>query len=114
MDEFWADSTVIEAGGFVFVGYCMKNEGQDIQSQIAGALEVLEQRLAMAGLTLDAVVKMDCLFRNIADLEYLPPVLKEKFRGNYPVRKAFETRFLRDGILFQLDAVALQKETTAG
>ena len=23
VDEFWADSTIIEAGDFVFVGYCM-------------------------------------------------------------------------------------------
>ena len=69
VDEFWADSTVVEAGGFVFVGYCMRNEGQDIRAQIAGAFDVLEERLAMAGLTLGDVVKMDCLFR---DFSYVP------------------------------------------
>ena len=35
VDEFWADSTVVEAGGFVFVGYCMRNEGQDIRAREA-------------------------------------------------------------------------------
>lgn len=25
VDEFWADSTVIEAGDYVFVAYCMGN-----------------------------------------------------------------------------------------
>ena len=71
IDEVWADSTVIEAGHFVFIGYCMKNEGQDIKAQIMGAFEVLEQRLEMVGLTLESVVKMDCLFKNIDDLNYL-------------------------------------------
>uniref|UniRef100_UPI00332182F3 hypothetical protein n=1 Tax=Oscillibacter ruminantium TaxID=1263547 RepID=UPI00332182F3 len=71
IDEVWADSTVIEAGDFVFIGYCMKNEGQDIKAQIMGAIEVLEQRLEMVGLTLESVVKMDCLFKNIDDLNYL-------------------------------------------
>ena len=25
VDEFWADSTIIEAGSYVFVGLCCKN-----------------------------------------------------------------------------------------
>ena len=106
VDEYWADSTIIEAGEFVFVGYCMKNEGQDIKAQIAGAFEILEQRLALAGLSLESVVKMDCLFKNIRDLEYLSDIVKEKFKGKYPARKAYETRFIREGIAFQIDAVA--------
>ena len=32
-DEFWADSTVIEAGDYVFVGYCMSGEGKPIDSK---------------------------------------------------------------------------------
>ena len=106
VDEFWANSTVVEAGGFVFVGYCMRNEGQDIRAQIAGAFDVLEERLAMAGLTLGDVVKMDCLFRDIQDIHCLADIIREKFPGRYPARKAFETRFLREGILFQVDAIA--------
>ena len=39
VDEFWADSTVIEAGDYVFIGYCMGNEGQAIEAQIDGAGE---------------------------------------------------------------------------
>lgn len=109
IDEYWADSTVIEVGDFVFVGYCMKNEGEDIKAQIAGAFEVLEERLAMVGLTLEAVVKMDCLFKDINELEYLPEIIKDKFQGKYPTRKAFETKFIRDGISFQIDAVAYRR-----
>ena len=99
IDEVWADSTVIEAGHFVFIGYCMKNEGQDIKAQIMGAFEVLEQRLEMVGLTLESVVKMDCL----------PEIIQNKFHGKYPTRKAFETKFIRDGIDFQVDAIAYRQ-----
>ena len=105
-DEFWADSTVIEAGGFVFVGYCMDNEGQPIKEQMNGAIDVLESRLKMVGLTLDSVVKMDCLFKNISDLNYLPSVLRERFNGKFPTRKAYTSDFIREGIEFQIDAIA--------
>ncbi len=105
-DEFWADSTVIKAGDFVFVGYCMGNEGGTIQEQINGAIDTLEKRLKLAGLTLESVVKMDCMFRNIGDLDYLADILRERFQGKYPTRKAFTTDFLREGMSFQIDAIA--------
>ena len=106
VDEFWADSTVIEAGDYVFVGYCMGNEGKSIQEQIHGAIDTLEKRLEMAGLTLESVVKMDCLFKDINDLNYLADVLRDRFKGKYPVRKAFTSDFIREGIRFQIDAIA--------
>ena len=105
-DEFWADSTIIEAGDYVFVGYCMGNEGKSIEEQIHGAIDVLENRLKTVGLTLESVVKMDCLFKDINDLNVLPAVLKDRFAGKYPTRKAFTSDFIRDGIRFQIDAVA--------
>lgn len=106
VDEFWADSTVIEAGDYVFVGYCMGNEGQPIEEQIDGAFTTLENRLKMAGLGLESVVKMDCLFKDINDLNSLPDVIRKRFNGKYPTRKAHTTEFIRDGILFQIDAIA--------
>lgn len=109
VDEKWADATVIEAGDFVFIGYCMGNEGKSIESQINGAFDILEERLAMVGLTLESVVKMDCLFKNINDLNHLPEIIKNRFRGKYPTRKAFETKFIREGIGFQVDAIAYRQ-----
>lgn len=73
VDEFWVDSTIIEAGDYVFIGYCMGNEGQSIEEQIEGAFTTLENRLAMVW---------------------------------YPVRKAFTSDFIREGICFQIDAIA--------
>ena len=67
-DEYWADSTIIQAGDTVYVGYCMGNEGGTIEQQI--------------------------------------DIIKRRFGGKYPTRKAYTTDFIRDGILFQIDAVA--------
>ncbi|MCR5805599.1 MAG: RidA family protein [Oscillospiraceae bacterium] len=106
VDEFWADSTIIEAGDFVFVGYCMGNEGKSIEEQIDGAFTTLEERLTKVGLGLDSVVKMDCLFKDINDLNYLADVIRKRFNGKYPTRKAFTSDFIRAGIRFQIDAIA--------
>lgn len=38
VDDFWADSTIIEAGDQVYVGYCMANEGKSIEEQMHGAI----------------------------------------------------------------------------
>ena len=62
--------------------------------------------LAKVGLGLDAVVKMDCLFKDINDLNLLPEIIKKSFNGKYPVRKAFTSEFIREGIGFQIDAIA--------
>ncbi len=53
-----------------------------------------------------SVVKMDCLFKDISDLNYLSDIIKERFNGKYPTRKAYTTDFIREGILFQVDAIA--------
>ena len=109
VDEFWADSTVIKAGDYVFIGYCMANEGKSIEEQINGAIDVLEKRLQMVGLTLESVVKMDCLFKDIEDLNFLADILRVRFNGKYPTRKAFTSDFIREGIRFQIDAIAYKK-----
>lgn len=109
VDEFWADSTIIDTSDYVFVGYCMGNEGKTIEEQIDGAFTTLETRLSKVGLNLESVVKMDCLFEDINDLNLLPEIIKKRFNGKYPVRKAFTSKFLRTGIKFQLDAIACRK-----
>jgi len=108
INEEWAHSGIIEAGDYAFVSYCMGNEGQSIESQINGAFDTLSERLESVGLTLESVVKMDCLFKDIADLSFLAKIIKARFGGKYPARKAFETKFIREGIGFQIDAIAFK------
>lgn len=114
IDEDWAHSAVVVAGDNAFVSYCMKYEGDPITRQMQGAFDVLEERLSSIGLSLKSVVKIDCLFRDIMDIHYLGDVIKERFDGDYPARKAYETRFLREGILFQVDAIAYVHDHVQG
>lgn len=109
IDEMWAHSAIVEAGDYVYISYCMKNEGQSIQNQINGAFDILSDRLKTIGLTLESVVQMDCLFRDINDLSFLGVIIKERFPRKYPARKAYETKFIRDGIAFQVDAIAFRE-----
>lgn len=109
IDEMWAHSAIVEAGDYVYISYCMKNEGQSIENQINGAFDILSDRLETIGLTLESVVQMDCLFRDINDLAFLGEIIKERFNRKYPARKAYETKFIRDGIAFQVDAIAFRE-----
>ncbi len=108
ISDDWAHSGIVEAGDYVFISYCMGNEGQPIENQINGAFDILSERLETVGLPLGSVVKMDCLFKDISDLSFLGEIIKKRFAGKYPARKAFETKFIREGIYFQIDAIAFR------
>jgi len=113
VNEDWAHSGVIEAGDFVYIGYCVGNVGKSVEEQINGAINHLSERLAMVDLSLDAVIQVDCLFRNIWNIPIMEEVFKKRFAGKYPVRKSIQTEFAhkggKDGLHFQMDAVAYKK-----
>ena len=105
--EEWAHSGIVEAGDFCFLNYCVRNIGGTIEEQINGAFDEMEERLAMAGLTLENVVQMNCLFKNIWDIPSMEKVVKERFNGKYPARKSIQTDFADSrGLLFQVDGIA--------
>ena len=110
INEEWAQSGIVEAGDFVFLGYCVGNVGQDIKAQIEGAFDDLERRLQSVGLPLESVVKMDCLFRDVWHIPLMEAVIQERFQGKYPARKSIQTEFAHrggaEGLHFQLDATA--------
>ncbi len=112
VNEEWAHSGIVEAGDFVFISYCVGNIGQPIENQINGAFEHLSKRLESIGLTLESVVKIDCLFRDVWNIPVMEKVIKERFKGKYPARKSIQTEFAhrggQDGLLFQLDAIAFR------
>jgi 2-iminobutanoate/2-iminopropanoate deaminase len=119
INETWAHAGMVEAGDFVFTGYCTGNIGGSIEAQVNGAFDELERRLAAVGLPLSSVVKMDCLFRDVWNIPVMEKVIKERFpAGQYPARKSLQTEFAHrggaeGGLLFQLDAVAY-RQTNAG
>jgi enamine deaminase RidA (YjgF/YER057c/UK114 family) len=112
INDEWAHSGIVEAGDFVFISYCVGNIGQPIEEQINGALDHLNNRLESIGLTLESVVKIDCLFRDVWNIPVMEKVIKERFKGKYPARKSIQTEFAhhggQDGLLFQLDAIAFK------
>lgn len=110
VNEQWAHSGIIKAGDFCYLGYCVGNIGGTIEEQINGAFDNMEERLAMVGLTLENVIQMDCLFRDIWNIPVMEKIIKERFNGKYPVRKSIQTEFAhvggKEGLMFQVDAVA--------
>lgn len=110
INEAWAHTGVIKAGDFVFLNYCVGNVGESVERQINGAIDQMEQRLKLVGLTLENVVQMDCLFRDIWNIPIMEKVIKERFHGKYPVRKSIQTNFAHkggeEGLQFQIDGIA--------
>lgn len=110
VNEKCAYAGIVEAGDFVFVNFCVGNKGQSIDCQINGAIDHLSKRLESIGLNLEAVVKIDCLFRDVWNIPIMESILKERFNGKYPARKSLQTEFASiggsEGLHFQLDAIA--------
>ena len=101
-----ANSGVIVAGDYVFIGHCCRNQGQVLEKQIIGALDQLSEGLSLVGLTLESVVQIDALFRDVYQIPVMEEVFKERVNGKYPVRKSIQTEFADQSIDFQLDAIA--------
>lgn len=110
VNEDWAHTGIIKAGDFCFLNYCVGNVGGTVEEQINGAFDEMERRLGLFDLTLENVVQMDCLFRDVWNIPVMEKVIKERFHGKYPVRKSIQTEFAHAGgcagLQFQADAVA--------
>lgn len=114
VNEDWAHSGLIKVGNFVYLGYCVGNIGGTIEEQINGAFDHMERRLKLVGLTLENIIQMDCLFRDVWNIPTMEKVIRERFNGKYPVRKSIQTNFAHqggeNGLLFQVDGIAYIEE----
>lgn len=110
----WAYSGYVEAGDSVFLNFCVGNVGESVEEQVEGALDNMAERLEMANLTLDAVVKVDVLLRDVWNIPIMEKVFKRRFKGNYPARKTISTDFAHvggpDGLQVQIDGIAYRGE----
>ena len=91
VNEEWAHSGMIRAGDFCFLNYCAGNVGGTVEEQINGAFDEMERRLALAGLTLENVVQMDCLFRDVWNIPVMEKVIKSGLTEDIP----FASRYRR-------------------
>jgi len=108
-----AYSEIVEAGDFVFLIFCVGNVGQTVEAQVHGALDNMESRLCIVGLTLESVVKVDVMMKDPWNIPTMEKVFKERFKGIYPARKTISTDFAHNGgesgLQVQIDAVAYRK-----
>ena len=105
-----AYSEVVEADDWVFLNFCVGNVGGTVEEQVHGALDQMEARLALAGLTLESVVKVDVLMKDPWNIPAMEKVFAERFKGKYPARKTVATEFAHrggeNGLQVQIDAIA--------
>ncbi|MGG5574766.1 RidA family protein [Vibrio diazotrophicus] len=110
VNEEWAHSGYVVAGDFMYLGYCVGSVGKTIEEQINGAFDDMERKLKMEGITLDHVVKIDVLFKDVWEIPLLEKVIKERFKNGYPARKTVSTEFAhkggKDGLHVQIDGIA--------
>lgn len=106
----YAYSEMVEAGGFVFLTFCVGNVGQSVEMQVHGALDHMEQRLNKIGLTLSQVVKVDVMMKDPWNIPAMEKVFKERFGDHLPARKTIATEFAHrggeQGLQVQIDAIA--------
>ena len=114
INEEWAYSGYVEAGDFIFLNFCVGNVGKSVEEQVEGALDNMAERLKMVNLTLDAVVKVDILLRDVWNIPIMEKVFKRRFKGNYPARKTISTDFAHvggpNGLHVQIDGIAYRGE----
>lgn len=103
VNEDNAYSGFVEAGDFIFLSFCVGNVGGSIEEQVEGALNNMSERLEKVSLTLDSVVKVDVMLKDVWDIPVMEKVFKQRFKGNYPARKTFSTELADRKV--QIDAV---------
>ena len=114
VSEDMAHSGIIKAGDFYYLNYCVGNVGGTVEEQINGAFDDMEGRLALFDLTLENIIHMDCLFRDVWNIPVMEKIIRERFNGKYPVRKTIQTEFAhkggQGGLQFQVDGIAYSKK----
>lgn len=106
---------VVKANGFVFVSGAVAIDGSgklvggnDVVAQTRQVHENLKACLAAAGATFADVCKVTVFVKNVDDREKINTVRKEYFGASRPTSTLVEiSRFVRDGILVEIDAIAV-------
>lgn len=106
----YAYSEIVEAGGFVFLTFCVGNVGQSVEMQVHGALNHMDQRLKLVGLELKDVVKVDVMMKDPWNIPAMEKVFAQRFGEHLPARKTIATEFAHrggeNGLQVQIDAIA--------
>jgi 2-iminobutanoate/2-iminopropanoate deaminase len=77
-----------------------------IEEQTTQAFKNLETALAEIGLTLDNLLKVTVILRDISDFHGMHRVWQQVFKSKYPCRTTITSDFIDDACLIQIDGVA--------
>ncbi len=107
LSTFAIKDGIVQIGHF---GGYVDEQGEVLETfeeQFEQTLRNLEQALAKIELSLNSVLKLNVLLRNIEDFQKMHEIWQEYFNeGSYPVRAVITTDFVEDKILVQVEGKA--------
>ncbi|MFZ5815267.1 MAG: RidA family protein [Bacillota bacterium] len=102
------------AGDFIFTSHQGGGQHSDqIEVQLEAAFKNLEEALQAAGASLDDIVQINLLLKELADFHRAEAVFRKVFTKGYPPRSTYKTEFIAPQILVQIDAIAYRPSPTA-
>ncbi|GBG57168.1 reactive intermediate/imine deaminase [Sporomusaceae bacterium FL31] len=103
-------SPAIIAGEFIFVSHQSgRQDSLDITIQLATCFENLKLVLAEVGASLEDVVQINLILKNIADFAKARSVFPQYFHNGFSVCSAITEEFVSPSCLCQIDAVAYKE-----
>ncbi|WP_176759009.1 RidA family protein [Alkaliphilus peptidifermentans] len=99
-------STFVVKNETVYIGH-YGAAGSTVEEQLENILKDLEKDLREINLTLENVVKLTIILKDIQDFRKIHGVWTKYFKeGNYPVRTTITSDFIDDTCLIQIEGVA--------
>ncbi|SRR6056297_924401 len=107
LSTFAINNGIVQIGHF---GGYVDDEGEVLESfeeQFDQTLKNLEKKLNKIDLTLNNVLKLTVILKNIEDFKAMHQIWKKHFNeGSYPVRAVITSEFVEDDILVQVEGTA--------
>ena len=101
-----AGNTIYTSGQIAIVPATGNIEAKDIQGQTTQVMENLQQVLAAAGSSFDAVVKTTCFLADIADFAAFNEIYGKYITGK-PARSCVAVKDLPKGALVEVEVIAV-------
>lgn len=110
-DKDYTFSSCVEAGDYVFTSHQGgRLDSDSFEVQLDACFQRLAKTLKAVDLTLDDVVKVNLLLKDIDDFRKTKDIFRKYFKNGFPARSTITTEFVTPKILVQIDAVAFKGE----